>query len=291
MKSRTIAAIIEPKDPHFVGDGFRVHNFVPSIVPMELVNPFILLDYNSRFYFPPTEQVRGVGVHPHRGFETVSIAYKGKIAHHDSMGNSGIIGEGDVQWMTAGSGILHKEYHEQNYSRQGGDFQMVQLWVNLPAAHKMTEPRYQSLTKEQIPRVTTPDGKGQVAIIAGEYEGHKGAAQTFTPINLYNVELQAGATVEFVLPVRYHTLMIVIEGSVVCPPSKRVATTNQLVYFNNDGHQFNVVAQEKTTLLVINGEPINEPIAAQGPFVMNTKQELLDAYHDFRAGKFGVLTD
>lgn len=207
------------------------------------------------------------------------------------MGNSGIIGEGDVQWMTAGSGILHKEYHEQNYSRQGGDFQMVQLWVNLPAAHKMTEPRYQSLTKEQIPRVTTPDGKGQVAIIAGEYEGHKGAAQTFTPINLYNVELQAGATVEFVLPVRYHTLMIVIEGSVVCPPSKRVATTNQLVYFNNDGHQFNVVAQEKTTLLVINGEPINEPIAAQGPFVMNTKQELLDAYHDFRAGKFGVLTD
>ncbi len=291
MKPRTIAAIIQPKEVHFVGDGFRVHNFIPSSIPMALVNPFIMLDYNSRYYFPPTDQVRGVGVHPHRGFETVTIAYKGKIAHHDSMGNSGIIGEGDVQWMTAGSGILHKEYHEQNFSRQGGDFQMVQLWINLPASHKMTEPRYQSLTKQQIPHVTTPDGKGQVAIIAGEYEGHKGSAQTFTPINLYNVELQAAATIEFVFPTQNHTLLLVIAGSVVLLPSSQVAQTDQLVYFNNDGQNIKITTQEKTTLLMLNGEPINEPIAAQGPFVMNTKQELLSAYHDFRIGKFGVLAD
>ena len=177
MTTKHIETVVAPKEPHFVGDGFRVHNFIPGVygLDMKRMTPFIMLDYNSKFVFPPSEIPKGVGVHPHRGFETVTIAYKGKVAHGDSSGNSGVIGEGDVQWMTAASGILHKEYHEEHFSKTGGEFQMVQLWVNLPAKDKLSKPKYQGITKEQISKYTLPENGGVVEVIAGAYKDVKGA--------------------------------------------------------------------------------------------------------------------
>src|ERR1041385_1476466 len=176
MKTKTVEAVITPSETHFVGDGFRVHNFIPGRLSMQRMTPFIMMDYNSKFYFPPTDKPRGVGVHPHRGFETVTIAYKGKVAHHDSSGNSGVIGEGDVQWMTAASGVLHKEYHEKNFSKAGGDFQMVQLWVNLPAKDKMSKPKYQEITNAMIGKYQLPNDGGVIEVIAGKYKDVNGTA-------------------------------------------------------------------------------------------------------------------
>ena len=192
MKHRTIEVVVPPPEPHFVGDGFRVHNFIPSAyrLDMERMSPFIMLDYGSKHYFPPSDTPRGVGVHPHRGFETVTIAYKGKVAHHDSAGNSGVIGEGDVQWMTAASGVLHKEYHEKEFSKSGGDFQMVQLWVNLPAKDKMSKPKYQEIPHSKMGVFELPEHKGSIEVIAGHYGDVKGPASTFTPLNLLNAKLK-----------------------------------------------------------------------------------------------------
>ena len=202
MKTKNIELILAPPAPHMVGDGFRVHTFIPSgrNLDMKRMSPFIMMDYGSKFYFPPTDKPRGVGVHPHRGFETVTIAYKGKVAHHDSAGNSGVIEEGGVQWMTAASGILHKEFHEENFSKAGGDFQMVQLWVNLPAKDKMSKPKYQGLTNEQIQKVQLPNNGGQVEVIAGQYQDTKGSAFTFTPVKLLNVKLNNAGVANFSFP-------------------------------------------------------------------------------------------
>lgn len=292
MTKRSIEVVVAPKEPHYVGDGFRVHNFIPGgyRLDMERMTPFIMLDYNSKFHFPPSKKPKGVGVHPHRGFETVTIAYKGKVAHHDSSGNSGVIGEGDVQWMTAASGILHKEYHEENFSKTGGDFQMVQLWVNLPAKDKMSAPKYQGLTNEQINKFELPDKGGVVEVIAGQYENVKGAASTFTPVNLLNAKLNKGAKANFSFPSNYNTGLLVIEGSVKVNGTEQVPT-DHFVLFENDGEEFSVEATENSVVLVLSGEPINEPIAAYGPFVMNTKAELVQAFDDFNVGKFGYLED
>ncbi len=292
MKKRTIEVVVPPREPHYVGDGFRVHNFIPGAyrLNMERMTPFIMLDYNSKFYFPPSEVPKGVGVHPHRGFETVTIAYKGKVAHHDSAGNSGVIGEGEVQWMTAASGILHKEFHEENFSKSGGDFQMVQLWVNLPAKDKMSKPKYQGLTKEQISKFTLPDNKGVIEVIAGEYNGVKGAATTFTPVHLLNAKLNKGADTTFSFPQTYNTALLVIEGSVKVNDTEDVPV-NHFVLFENDGESFTVHASEDAVVLVLSGEPIHEPIAAQGPFVMNTRKEIMEAIDDYNSGKFGHLED
>src|SRR4051812_1949846 len=236
MKLRNIEMVIAPREPHFVGDGFRVHNFIPYKLDMQRMSPFIMLDYGSKFYFPPADKPRGVSVHPHRGFETVTIAYKGKVAHNDSSGNSGVIGEGDVQWMTAASGILHKEYHEENFSRAGGDFQMVQLWVNLPAKDKMSTPKYQGITNDQIQKYTLPDGKSVVEVIAGQYKDVKGAASTFSPVHLQNALLETGGRAEFSFPAHYNTLLLVIEGSVKVNGSETVKA-DHLVLFANDGEE------------------------------------------------------
>jgi redox-sensitive bicupin YhaK (pirin superfamily) len=292
MTKRNIEVVVAPKEPHYVGDGFRVHNFIPGgyHLEMERMTPFIMLDYNSRFYFPPSEKPKGVGVHPHRGFETVTIAYKGKVAHHDSSGNSGVIGEGDVQWMTAASGILHKEFHEENFSKEGGDFQMVQLWVNLPAKDKMSKPKYQGLTNEQINKYQLPENGGAVEVIAGEYKNVKGAATTFTPVNLLNAKLNKDAKTNFSFPSNYNTGLLVIEGNIKVNETE-IVPTNHFVLFENDGEEFTVEATENAIVLVLSGEPINEPIAAYGPFVMNTKAELIQAFDDFNVGKFGYLED
>lgn len=290
MKTKKIESVLAPPAAHMVGDGFRVHNFIPygKGMSMQRMSPFIMLDYNSKFYFPPTNELRGVGVHPHRGFETVTIAYKGKVAHHDSAGNSGIIGEGDVQWMTAASGVLHKEYHEEEFSRAGGDFQMVQLWINLPAKDKMSAPKYQELASKNISKHDLPNGDGHIEVIAGAYEGTIGSASTFTPVNLLNAKLKAGATAKFSFPAAYNTAVLVIEGSVKVNDSEQVPLDN-LLLFANEGEEFTVTASEDSVVLILSGEPINEPIASHGPFVMNTREEILQAFEDVNNGKFGVL--
>jgi redox-sensitive bicupin YhaK (pirin superfamily) len=257
---------------------------------MERMSPFILLDYNSKYFFPPTDKQRGVGVHPHRGFETVTIAYKGKVAHHDSSGNSGVIGEGEVQWMTAASGVLHKEYHEEEFSKQGGDFQMVQLWINLPAKDKMSPPKYQGISRDLIKEVVLPKEDGSVEVIAGNYKGVEGAAATFTPVNLFNAKLRKGATAPFSFPSRFNTALLVIEGRIKVNGTEDVPT-DSLLLFANEGEDFTIEALEDAVVLILSGEPIEEPIAAHGPFVMNTKEEILQAFDDVRNGKFGHLED
>ncbi|HRI28878.1 MAG TPA: pirin family protein [Chitinophagales bacterium] len=290
MTTKQVIAVIAPKTPHFVGDGFRVHNFIPSVYPlsMQRMDPFIMLDYNSKFYFSPSKTPRGVSPHPHKGFETVTIAYKGKVAHHDSTGNSGVIGEGDVQWMTAAAGLLHKEYHEENFSRQGGEFQMVQLWVNLPAKHKLTPPKYQAIEHNQMGMYKLPDNGGLIEVIAGQYENVSGGASTFTPIHLYNARLNKGAEAVFSFPAHYNTALLVIEGSILVNHTTKVAT-DHFALFANEGERFTLSATENAVVLLLSGEPIGEPIAAHGPFVMNTKAELLQAFAEFSAGKFGEL--
>jgi len=292
MKNRkTVEAVIAPPPPHMVGDGFRVHNFFPNnrLIDKKRMSPFFLLDYNSKVEFSPTDHPRGVGVHPHRGFETVTIAYHGRVAHHDSAGNSGVIGEGDVQWMTAASGLLHKEYHEEEFSRQGGFFQMAQLWVNLPAKYKMTPPKYQEITHAIMGKYELPSEKGVVEIIAGEYKGVKGPASTFTPIHVYNARLKKGAEVELGFPANFNTGILSVEGSATI--NEKAVPADHFILFKNDGESIQIKASEDAVLLVLSGEPIDEPIAQYGPFLMNTWQELEQAIDDVNAGKFGVLED
>lgn len=289
MKTRTVELVAMPREPHFVGDGFRVHNFIPSgyHLDMERMTPFILLDYNSKYHFPPSEIPKGVDVHPHRGFETVTIAYKGRVEHNDSNGGGGVIGEGDVQWMTAASGVLHKEFHETEWSKTGGEFQMVQLWVNLPEKDKMSAPKYQAIKNADLGRYTF-DG-GEVEVIAGEYNGAKGAASTFTPIYMLNSKIKKGAKLDFRFPENYNTGLLVIEGSISINGTEK-APIDHFVLMANDGEVFSIEASEDAIVLVLSGEPINEPIAAHGPFVMNTRKELVEAWDDFQAGKFGQLS-
>lgn len=291
MKARSLEAVVRPGTPHFVGDGFRVHTFIPgsAATSMRRMDPFIMLDYNERYHFPPSEKPRGVSVHPHRGFETVTIAYRGRVAHHDSSGGGGVIGQGDVQWMTAASGVLHKEYHEEAFSRAGGDFQMVQLWVNLPSKYKMSPPKYQGITNAEMPKIQLADGAGEVEVIAGAYEGVAGPASTFSPVNLMNARLRSGGSASFSFPSHYNTALVTIEGAVQVQGQE--IPQDHFVLLANDGDSFQVEAKDDAVVLVLSGEPLNEPIAAQGPFVMNTREELVQAMQDYYAGKFGVLED
>lgn len=288
MKTRTVELVASPREPHFVDDGFRVHNFIPSgfRMDMERMDPFILLDYNSKYEFPASEKPKGVDVHPHRGFETVTIAYQGSVAHNDSNGGGGVISQGDVQWMTAASGVLHKEFHEKEWSKKGGLFQMVQLWVNLPSQYKMSAPKYQAIKNADIPRYTS-EGI-EIEVIAGDYKGVAGIASTFSPVNMLNVKLSKGATADFSFPAHYNTAVLVIEGNVLVNNTDE-APTDHFVLMENDGETFKVTAQDDAIVLVLSGEPLNEPIVAYGPFVMNTREEIVQAFEDVRAGKFGHL--
>jgi quercetin 2,3-dioxygenase len=290
-KYKSIKAVIPPPAFHMVGDGFRVHNFFPShhSIGMMGMSPFFLLDYGSKWIVPPSETPRGVGVHPHRGFETVTIAYHGSVAHHDSSGNSGVINEGDVQWMTAGAGVLHKEYHEKEFSKKGGLIQMVQLWVNLPAKNKMTPAKYQAIESKMMGMVVL-NNNSTVEVIAGEYKGIKGPASTFTPVNLFNAKLAQGSRAEFNFANSSNTGMLVIEGEVRVNESQ-TAPEDNFILFGHDGEEIVLEAGKDSIVLVLNGEPINEPIASYGPFVMNTQDEIKQAYEDFHKGKFGDLED
>ena len=290
MNTKKIEAVIAPREPHFVGDGFRVHNFIPSgyHLDMRRMDPFIMLDYNSKFHFPATDKPKGVGVHPHRGFETVTIAYEGSVSHHDSSGGGGTIHQGDVQWMTAASGVLHKEYHAEEFYKQGGIFQMVQLWVNLPAKDKMSTPKYQAIEHKDIPTVEVENGF--IEIIAGEYNQTKGVASTFSPVNMLNAKLNEGGKANFSFPANYNTVLLVIEGEVKVN-NQEVVPTDHLLLFTNEGEDFSIEATENSVVLILSGEPLNEPIASYGPFVMNTQEQIREAFKDFNNGKFGTLED
>lgn len=287
MKKPIKSVISRPSQPGMVGDGFRVFNYIQRIIDQRSMSPFLMLDFNAAYDFGPSEKVRGVDVHPHKGFETVTIAYKGSVAHHDSTGNSGVINPGDVQWMTAGNGILHKEYHEQNFSRKGGPFEMVQLWVNLPKKHKATPAHYQAITADQMGKLELPDNKGVVNVIAGEFNNVKGPAATYSPVNLFDIRLKKHGEVTTALPAAYNTALLVVNGSLEVNGEK--VTEHGFVVFKNEGEEITIKAMEDSVVLLLSGEPINEPIASYGPFVMNTQDEIYDAIQDFQAGKFGVL--
>lgn len=290
--TKQIAFVMAPHETHWVGDGFRVHNFVPSApgLSMKEMDPFIMLDYNALMQVQPHDVPRGVGVHPHRGFETVTIAYEGRIEHHDSGGGGGVIGTGDVQWMTAASGVLHKEYYEREWCKTGGPFQMVQLWTNLPAKDKMSTPTYQAISAESMVRYTLADGESFVEVIAGEYKGAVGPAHTHSPINMMNAKLRKGGVAAFSFPEHYNTLVLVIKGSVRVNGTE--VKTDNLLKFENKGEDFSIEAlSDDTIALVLSGEPLNEPIASYGPFVMNTEGEIRQAIMDYNMGKFGFLED
>jgi redox-sensitive bicupin YhaK (pirin superfamily) len=286
---KQVKGVLNAPAPHMVGDGFRVHNFFPSGYKIEM-SPFFLLDYNSKINFSARKEPRGVGVHPHRGFETVTIAYHGAVAHHDSAGNSGVIHPGDVQWMTAARGILHKEYHEENFSKTGGDFQMVQLWINLPAKDKMSAPKYQDITQADMAKYVLPDEAGVIEIIAGAYGDIQGSASTFSPLNLYNVRLNKHGKAALSFPASSNTGFVIVEGAILIN-DKEVATADQFVHFFNEGTEIEIKASEHSVILVLSGEPINEPIAQYGPFLMNNPEEIQEAISDYNQGKFGYLEE
>jgi redox-sensitive bicupin YhaK (pirin superfamily) len=285
--TKHISKILNPSAPHMVGDGFRVHNFFPNGYKINM-SPFFLLDYNAKIEFSARNEPRGVGVHPHRGFETVTIAYHGAVAHHDSAGNSGIIYPGGIQWMTAGSGILHKEYHEEQYAQKGGAFQMVQIWVNLPSSDKMTSPKYQGVEQSELEKYELPSGDGTIEIIAGHFKGKNGSITTFSPIEMYNLRFDAGATIDLDLPKTYNTAFLVIEGEIEVNTAV-IAKADQLVHFENDGEQIQLKATKNAVVLVLSGQPIDEPLVAYGPFLMNTEAEIKQAITDYNEGRFGYL--
>ena len=288
-KFRTIENIFKAPEPHMVGDGFRVSQYIPTgIKSMERLSPFLLLDYNAPYYFKPSETRLGVGAHPHRGFETVTIAYDGKVEHHDNKGNHGIIGPGDVQWMTAASGIMHKEYHETEFSKNGGIFHMVQLWVNLPKDKKMIEPKYQPLLKEEMGILKLDNDKGEISIIAGEVNGVKRPANTFTNINLYNINLKIYGNTTLSEPKNFNTAILILKGEAKVNEDKICKEGDFIVFENVEGEILLESLTEESLFLVLSGEPINEPVVSHGPFVMNTLGEILDAYEDFRNNKFGT---
>jgi len=281
--------VYRPGSQHMVGDGFPVRNLFPSNDLDREVSPFLMLDYAGPQYFEPTDHPRGVGEHPHRGFETVTIVYEGVVAHRDSAGNSGVIGPGDVQWMTAASGIVHEEFHEKEFAKQGGTLHAIQLWVNLPKASKMSAPGYQTILNADIPAIDLASGAGQLRVIAGSFLGHTGPAHTFTPIQLYDLQLKAGHRTQLNMPSGHNTSIFVLEGRASVNGSEEAGEA-ELIVCTGDGSQVTINALVNSRLLVMAGEPIEEPIARYGPFVMNTKAELVQAVNDYNAGKMGHLT-
>ncbi|AGG34555.1 pirin domain-containing protein [beta proteobacterium CB] len=272
---------------HWVGDGFPVRTLFFYQDLGKQMSPFLMLDYAGPADFPPTTDRKGVGSHPHRGFETVTIVYEGEVAHKDSTGQGGTIGPGDVQWMTAGSGILHEEFHSEDFAQSGGTLEMVQLWVNLPAKLKMTKPAYQAILNKQIPTIELKNDAGQARIIAGEFDGHEGPAHTFTPMNVIDLKLKKGSTS---IPVSegWNTSLVVLKGAVEAGEGA-VAKDAQMLMFSNQGQDIEINVLEDSIALLLSGEPINEPIVGYGPFVMNTKEEIAQAMQDFNSGSFGSI--
>lgn len=275
--------------PHWVGNGFPVRSIFTYNDLATAISPFLLMDYAGPAEFTPTAERRGVGEHPHRGFETVTIVYSGEVEHRDSSGGGGIIGPGDVQWMTAASGLVHEEFHGPEFAKKGGLFEMVQLWVNLPKKDKMTKPRYQGLKSADIPVVNLPNEAGTLKVIAGSYDQAKGAALTFSSINVWDVRLKAGRTVELQVPAGHTTSVFVLEGQVENHEGKSIEDA-QIGVFERDGDRFQLKALKDSKILFLGGEPLNEPVVGFGPFVMNTRAEIQQAFSDYESGKMGNLS-
>ena len=273
---------------HWVGDGFPVRSLFSYNGQGDEVSPFLLLDYAGPHVFEPTSARRGVGQHPHRGFETVTIVYDGEVEHRDSTGQGGVIGPGDVQWMTAAGGILHEEFHSQAFARSGGPFRMVQLWVNLPAKNKLARPGYQGISDADIPSVDLAEGAGRVRVIAGEHDGTKGPARTFTPINVWDVRLNRDAAVTLDLPEGHTAILVVLSGRLTVGGDEAAGAAEALL-LDRAGEGVAITADAETVLLVLTGEPIDEPIAGYGPFVMNSEAEIRQAIEDFNSGRFGAI--
>jgi redox-sensitive bicupin YhaK (pirin superfamily) len=284
---KKLVGINRDADAHWVGNGFPVRTIFSYQTLGQCISPFLLLDYAGPAEFPPSDQPRGVGEHPHRGFETVTIVYQGELEHRDSAGNHGKVGPGDVQWMTAASGVVHEEWHEQAFTKRGGVLEMVQLWVNLPAKVKMSPPRYQEILDKHIP-VVNLDGGGSARVIAGEFRGAKGPAKTFSPVTVLDLRLKAGTRTEITFADGYTTLVLVLRGNVVMNAAE-VAGEADLAIFDRAGDRFVVEAQRGASLLVLGGEPINEPVVSYGPFVMNTQEEIRQAIRDYQSGRMGHL--
>ncbi len=288
-QAKRLRTILRPAGRHWVGDGFPVRTLFAYPALGAALSPFLLFDYAGPRDFPPTDQRLGVGEHPHRGFETVTLVISGQVDHRDSSGGGGTIAEGDVQWMTAGGGLVHEEMHGADFRRDGGVFEVVQLWVNLPIAHKMTPPRYQSITADQIPVVEFDEGKVQARVIAGELRGAKGPAETFSPMLVAELTLQPGAQLGLELPAGWTTLLGVLRGPVQLCDGKTVEEA-EVALLDPTGTRFDLAAERASHLILLAGEPLHEPIAGRGPFVMTTDDELAQAFADFRAGKMGRLS-
>jgi redox-sensitive bicupin YhaK (pirin superfamily) len=287
---RKILGIYGGTRPHWVGDGFPVRSIFSHASHGEHVSPFLLLDYAGPARFEPKDQPRGVGVHPHKGFETVTIVYEGEVEHRDSTGRGGVIGPGDVQWMTAANGILHEEFHSKAFTAKGGTLEMVQLWVNLPAKDKTATPGYQALLARDIPTVTLAGGAGTLRVIAGDYQDHKGPAHTFTPIDVWDLSLKRGKRTELKLPEGRTLAVIVLKGSVRFNDDT-TAGEAQFALFDRAGGAIAITADGDAQLLVLSGEPIDEPVVMHGPFVMNSTEEIRQAITDFQNGRFGAITE
>lgn len=281
---KKVLSIHQAPQPGWVGDGFPVRSLF-NYEASAPTSPFLLLDYAGPAYFDPTDKQRGVGEHPHRGFETVTIVYSGEVEHKDSAGGGGVIGPGDVQWMTAGSGILHEEFHSRQFAKDGGDLEMVQLWVNLPAKDKMTAPGYQAIVDTDIPNVELPNEAGQLRVIAGQYQTDVGPAKTFTPINVWDVRLNEGKKANFSVPDGHSLLVVVLDGDVVV--NDRRVEPAQMAALSLAGEDFSIEANSNAKVLILSGEPIAEPVVGYGPFVMNTEAEIRQAISDLRSGQFG----
>lgn len=284
--SRSIETIVDGHRKQ-VGDGFHIHSPLPS-QELQQVGPILLLDHAGPTLYPPTERPRGVDQHPHRGFETVTIVYQGQLEHRDSAGNQGKIGPGDVQWMTAASGVVHEEKHERAFARRGGTLEMIQLWVNLPSWAKMTPPRYQSILDAQIPAIMASDGLSRVRVISGQFDNAQGPAYTVTPVTMLDITMQPNARLTIPLPTRQTIALYILRGSVRVG-SSALARQHQLVMLASGGNQVMLVAEAESQVLLLGGEPLNEPVANHGPFVMNTTEELHQAIADYQSGKMGTL--
>ncbi|BBO59717.1 pirin family protein [Mycoavidus sp. B2-EB] len=282
---KKVVGVYNAPNQHWVGDGFPVRSLFSYRGHEKTLSPFLLLDYAGPTDFAPSHQLRGVGQHPHRGFETVTIVYKGEIAHRDSTGQSGVIRSGDVQWMTAAAGILHEEFHSEAFTRTGGTFELVQLWVNLPAKDKMSAPGYQTLLNDVIPKVPLPEGAGSVRVIAGDYSGHAGPARTFSPMNVWDIRLSAGSAVGLPAAEGWNTAIVVLHGAVQVD-RQTSAREVQMVLLEREGDSFMLEAKSDAVVLLLSGEPIDEPIVGHGPFVMNTREEIAQALNDFNRGRF-----
>jgi redox-sensitive bicupin YhaK (pirin superfamily) len=285
---KKVLGVHDAPRPHWVGDGFPVRSLFSYDGQGKQLSPFLLLDYAGPAEFEPSQRPRGVGEHPHRGFETVTIVYKGEVAHRDSTGQGGVIGPGDVQWMTAASGILHEEFHSPAFARSGGELEMVQLWVNLPARDKMTTPGYQAIVDGDIPVAALPDGAGSVRVIAGEFDGQAGPARTHTPMHVWDLRLAAGGNSMLKLPEGWTTALVVLHGTVQVN-GEAIARESQMVVLDRAGSEVSIEANNDAVVLLLSGEPIDEPIVGYGPFVMNSQQEIVQAITDFNSGRFGAI--